>query len=69
MRHYHFRSLRNKGAATSVFLASSVEVADISGKYFSRGEQKRVKTKLNTQANRDRLWDLSMETLRRGSTR
>jgi AcrR family transcriptional regulator len=50
--------------ATTLLTTLQGEVADISGKYFSRGKPKRVKTKLNTQANRDRLWDLSMETLR-----
>lgn len=51
------------GAATSVYLASSPEVKNISGKYFTRGRMRDAKTKFNTQHNRELLWELSMQSL------
>jgi retinol dehydrogenase 12 len=54
-----------KGAATSVFLASSAEPAEVSGQYFTRAKAKKVKTAFNTQENRNLLWALSMNALQR----
>jgi retinol dehydrogenase 12 len=51
----------NEGAATSVFLASSADGAQVSGQYFTKAKVKKVKTASNTQANRDLLWTLSMD--------
>lgn len=53
-----------QGAATSVHLASSRDVTGISGKYFVRAREADVKTGFNTPENRDRLWNLSMQSLR-----
>jgi retinol dehydrogenase 12 len=50
----------DKGAATSVFLACSPDVARISGQYFANAKVQNVKTAYNTQQNRQLLWTLSM---------
>jgi NAD(P)-dependent dehydrogenase (short-subunit alcohol dehydrogenase family) len=55
----------NEGAATSVFLASSADGAQVSGQYFAKAKVKKVKTASNTQANRDLLWTLSMDAYQR----
>jgi retinol dehydrogenase 12 len=54
----------DKGAATSVFLASSQEPARVSGKYFSKAKSREVKTSYNTQENRNLLWALSRDACR-----
>jgi retinol dehydrogenase 12 len=51
----------DKGAATPVFLASSVKPAQVSGQYFANAKTKKVKTAFNTQENRNLLWSLSMD--------
>lgn len=56
-----------QAAATLTYLASSPQVADVSGKYFSRTELKDINTRFNTQHNRDLLWDFSMKSLQPGS--
>ena len=55
----------DKGAATSVYLASSPDAAQISGQYFANAKVKKVKTASNTQENRDLLWTLSMDAYQR----
>jgi retinol dehydrogenase 12 len=52
-----------QGAATSVYLASSPEVKEVSGKYFTRCTQTLFKTAFNTPENRALLWDLSMQSV------
>ncbi len=59
----------DKGAATSVFLASSQEPAQVSGQYFTRAKSKEVKTTYNTQKDRDLLWALSMDAYQRALPR
>ena len=54
----------DQGAATSVFLASSPDLAQVSGRYFTSATVKKVKTGANTQENRDLLWTLSMDAIR-----
>src|ERR1700758_5184021 len=54
----------NRGAATSVFLASSPDPTDVSGRYFARARAKKVKAAANTRENRDLLWNLSMDACR-----
>jgi NAD(P)-dependent dehydrogenase (short-subunit alcohol dehydrogenase family) len=54
----------DKGAATSVFLASSPDPAQVSGQYFTNAKVKKVKTASNTQENRELLWNLSMDACR-----
>jgi retinol dehydrogenase-12 len=59
----------DKGAATSVFLASSQEPAQVSGRYFANGKVTKVTTAYNTQQNRDLLWTLSMDAYQRALPR
>jgi retinol dehydrogenase 12 len=55
----------DRGAATSVFLAGSPDVAQISGEYFANAKVQNVKTAFNTQENRELLWTLSMAAYQR----
>jgi retinol dehydrogenase 12 len=59
----------DQGAATSVYLASIPEVADISGQYFARTKVKKVKTEFNTPKNRNLLWALSVSAMQRALPR
>lgn len=52
-----------QGAATSVHLAASPDVAGVSGQYFTRSRQVSFKTTFNTPEIRQRLWNLSMESV------
>ncbi|OBG20126.1 SDR family oxidoreductase [Mycobacterium sp. 852002-51057_SCH5723018] len=54
----------DKGAATSVFLATSEDSAQVSGQYFANAKAKKVKSESNTPENRKRLWNLSMAACR-----
>lgn len=54
-----------KGAATSVCLASSSDLVGESGGYFARAKSKKVKTAHNTPENRDLLWTVSMDAYQR----
>jgi NAD(P)-dependent dehydrogenase (short-subunit alcohol dehydrogenase family) len=58
----------DKGAVTSIYLASSPDVQGISGKYFARCKEAPIKTAFNTRENRERLWNLSMQSLRLAET-
>lgn len=49
-----------QGAATSVYLALSHEVGDRSGQYFVRCKSRDIKSKFNTEPERELLWNLSM---------
>jgi NAD(P)-dependent dehydrogenase (short-subunit alcohol dehydrogenase family) len=51
----------DKGAETSIFLASAPEVAAISGGYFNKKKAEAVKHPFNTLDNARRLWELSEE--------
>ncbi len=48
-----------KGAETSIFLASDAKVANVSGGYFSKKKLEPVKSAFNTAANNRRLWEMS----------
>ena len=50
-----------KGAATSVYLASSEEVRGISGKYWDKCRQKPASKNANKEEDAARLWELSKE--------
>jgi retinol dehydrogenase-12 len=52
-----------KGAATSVHLASAPEVQGISGRYFTRSRAAPFKTGFNTPDNRNLLWEVSRKSL------
>ena len=53
-----------QGAATSVYLASSTDLGNVTGKYFANSKSTVVKTKFNTEENRQLLWNTSMVSLR-----
>lgn len=53
----------DKGARTSVYLASSPEVTGVSGRYFTSSKETRTKNKFDTDGNRARLWDLSLNSI------
>ncbi|MEX2513193.1 MAG: SDR family oxidoreductase [Cyclobacteriaceae bacterium] len=50
-----------KGAATSIYLASSKEVQNINGKYWDNCKQKPASKNANSKENAERLWELSKE--------
>ena len=50
-----------KGAATSVYLASSEEVKNVTGKYFVKCKQVEPQNKYLTTENRKILWDESLK--------
>jgi NAD(P)-dependent dehydrogenase (short-subunit alcohol dehydrogenase family) len=50
-----------KGAETSIFLASDSSVATVSGGYYSKKKPEPVKSSFNTLANSQRLWAMSEE--------
>jgi NAD(P)-dependent dehydrogenase (short-subunit alcohol dehydrogenase family) len=52
-----------KGAATPVYLACSREVKNVSGEYFIDCKPQNIKTKFNTDGNRELLWNMSMKNL------
>jgi NAD(P)-dependent dehydrogenase (short-subunit alcohol dehydrogenase family) len=52
-----------RGAATSVYLASSQKIKGVSGKYFVNCKPQDVKTKFDTEENREFLWNTSMRSL------
>jgi NAD(P)-dependent dehydrogenase (short-subunit alcohol dehydrogenase family) len=54
----------NEGAATSVYLASSPDVKEVSGKYFTNMKPAAFKTKFNTDALCELLWKISVQSLR-----
>jgi hypothetical protein len=56
-----------EGARTSVYLASSPEVKDSSGQYFTQSKRVAVKNKFDTSENRALLWDLSWKAAEGGA--
>lgn len=52
-----------QGAATSVHLATSPDLAGVSGKYFTKSRRTNFKTAFNTPDNRECLWNLSMQSV------
>ena len=50
-----------KGAATSIYLASSPEVAGVTGKYFADGKPKASSPSSYDTAATSRLWQISLE--------
>ena len=60
---YPFSVTPEKGAATSVYLATSADLATVSGKYFKNSKMAKADSKFNTPENRQLLWKLSMDSL------
>jgi NAD(P)-dependent dehydrogenase (short-subunit alcohol dehydrogenase family) len=56
-----------EGARTSVYLASSPEVKDSTGQYFTQSKRAAVKNKFDTPENRALLWDLSWKAAEGGA--
>jgi len=52
-----------KGAETSVYLATADDLKGVSGQYFTRSKQAPVHTAFDTPANRERLWENSFRYL------
>jgi len=48
-----------EGAETSIFVASSPEVAGVTGKYFAKKKEKRSSKRSHDQAAAERLWEVS----------
>ena len=60
---YPFSVSPEKGAATSVYLATSADLATVSGKYFKNSKMAKADSKFNTPENRQLLWKISMDSL------
>jgi NAD(P)-dependent dehydrogenase (short-subunit alcohol dehydrogenase family) len=58
-----------KGARTSVYLATSSEVRGVSGDYFVRSKKAATKNAFDTDENRALLWDLSLKSVEAGAAR
>tara|TARA_B100000530_G_scaffold74876_1_gene44407 strand:+ start:649 stop:1500 length:852 start_codon:yes stop_codon:yes gene_type:complete len=56
-----FMRSSEKGAETSIYLCSSPDVSDVSGKYFYNCKIAKTTTWANNQEDADRLWNLSKE--------
>jgi len=56
-----FLASPDKGAQTSIYLASSPEVADVSGKYFVKKKETRSSEESYDEAIGQRLWEVSSE--------
>ena len=54
-----------RGARTSIYLATSEEVAGVTGEFFTRSKKTAATNRDDTPANRTLLWDLSVESLHR----
>jgi NAD(P)-dependent dehydrogenase (short-subunit alcohol dehydrogenase family) len=56
-----------KGAETSVYLATSPELRATTGQYFTSSKPAKAKNKFDTAENRALLWELSSNSVRAGS--
>ena len=56
-----------KGARTSVHLATAPELRETSGKYFAGSRERRVQGSADTEENRLLLWELSTKLLQNGA--
>jgi NAD(P)-dependent dehydrogenase (short-subunit alcohol dehydrogenase family) len=52
-----------KGAQTSIFLATDAQAGTVSGGFFSKKKAEPVKSSFNTPANNRRLWELSEQLI------
>ena len=51
----------NKGAETSIYLSSSDDVSDVSGKYFYNSKISKISSGASNEEDTERLWRISME--------
>jgi retinol dehydrogenase 14 len=59
-----FLNTPDKGAQTSIYLACSEDVADITGAYFSKQKLTAFRSKYGTIKTRKKLWAMSRELIR-----
>ena len=57
-----------EGARTSLYLATSPEVANVTGLYFTNSKVTATKNAFDTEENRALLWDLSLASMDEGGT-
>ena len=50
-----------RGAATSIWLASTPEIAGVTGRYFANGKEKRLSQRAGDKAVARRLWGVSTD--------
>ena len=56
-----FMRSSNKGAETSIYLSSSEDVSDVSGKYFYNSKVSKISSGASNEEDTERLWRISME--------
>lgn len=56
-----FMRSSNKGAETSIYLSSSDDVSDVSGKYFYNSKVSKISSGASNEEDTERLWKISME--------
>ena len=56
-----FMRSSNKGAETSIYLSSSDDVSDVSGKYFYNSKVSKISSGTSNEEDTERLWRISME--------
>ena len=56
-----FMRSSNKGAETSIYLSSSDDVSDVSGKYFYNSKVSKISSGASNEEDTERLWRISME--------
>ncbi len=56
-----FQISEKKGAQTSIYLASSPEVEQVTGRYFEKQQQSETTALAENQENIDRLWEVSKD--------
>ena len=56
-----FMRSSNKGAETSIYLSSSDDVSDVSGKYFYNSKVSKISSGASNEEDAERLWRISME--------
>lgn len=56
-----------RGARTSVHLATAPELRDVSGAYFAGGKPRALRSRYDTDENRALLWELSLKAIGQGA--
>ena len=56
-----FMRSSNKGAETSIYLSSSDEVSDVSGKYFYNSKISKISSGASSKEDAEKLWEISMK--------
>ena len=61
-----FLASAKKAAVTPIYLASSPEVRDVTGKYFSKGKEKEPSKEATGLDSAARLWEISEQLVKKG---